>query len=225
MNEDPNKQSSDQPPRVVYVSRPAQPSAPVITEAVRQRHVNAIKRYPGLNLSEAEYVIADVKRHPIGIAIPLGSAALGIILILAGIVAYGPILRSLGISTDQAPSFGIVSLVGLILCGLLALTAYVGVWVYQANRFYLTNESVIQEIQHSLFSKRIQTINLDNIEDASFEQSGIVQMMFNYGSLRLSTEGEETTYRFRYASRPKEVTAKLTNAVEAFKNGRPVDDQ
>jgi hypothetical protein len=47
--------------------------------------------------------------------------------------------------------------------------------------------------------------------------------LFNYGLIRLSTEGDETTYRFNYASSPKKHIAVLNNAVEAFKNGRPVN--
>jgi hypothetical protein len=81
---------------------------------------------------------------------------------------------------------------------------------------------VIQEIQVSLFSRHEQTVSLVNIEDASFRQQGIIQTMFNYGSIRLSTEGDETTYRFDYVADPKQQIATLNNAVEAFKNGRPV---
>ena len=62
-----------------------------------------------------------------------------------------------------------------------------------------------------------------NIEDASYTQRGPVQQLLNYGSIRLSTEGDETTYRFDYVSNPKEEIATLNNAVEAFKNGRPVE--
>ena len=75
----------------------------------------------------------------------------------------------------------------------------------------------------SLFTRKEQTVSLANIEDASYDQKGIIQMLFNYGSIRLSTEGDETTYRFSYVANPKEQIAILNNAVEAFKNGRPVD--
>jgi hypothetical protein len=88
----------------------------------------------------------------------------------------------------------------------------------------LTNESVIQEIQLSLFSQHEQTISLGNIEDASYFQEGILQQMINYGTIRLSTQGDENTYRFTYASNPKQHIATLNNAVEAFKNGRPVEE-
>lgn len=105
---------------------------------------------------------------------------------------------------------------------LVSALSYIYVWVYQNNKFFLTNESVIQEIQVSLFSRHEQTVSLQNIEDASYRQQGILQTMFNYGSIRLSTEGDETTYRFNFVADPKRHIAILNDAVEAFKNGRPV---
>jgi hypothetical protein len=38
----------------------------------------------------------------------------------------------------------------------------------------------------------------------------------------LSTEGDETTYRFNFVADPKRHIAILNDAVEAFKNGRPL---
>ena len=71
--------------------------------------------------------------------------------------------------------------------------------------------------------RREQTVSLGSIEDASFKQNGILQTVLDYGTIRLSTEGQETTYVFRYVAHPKKQIATLNNAIEAFKNGRPVD--
>ena len=112
----------------------------------------------------------------------------------------------------------------LLFCVLVVLGGATALWVYLQNQFYMTNESVIQEIQESLFSRHEQTVSLGSIEDASFRQSGILQTMFDYGTIRLSTEGDETTYIFHYVTNPKRQIAILNNAIESFKNGRPVDD-
>ena len=61
-----------------------------------------------------------------------------------------------------------------------------------------------------------------DIEDVSFTQKGVIQNIFNYGSIRLSTEGEGTTYSFSYVNNPKETVANLSNAIESFKYGRVV---
>lgn len=211
----------DTMPRVVHITRAAEPHAPELSEETKLRHQRSVEAYPYLNISDAEYVIADVKRHPVGMAVPIASAIVVIFVVALIVAMYQPLTEQAG--TVGAPGIGFIALIGGVVCLFTALFAYISVWVFRANRFYLTNESVIQEIQESLFSKREQTINLGNIEDASYSQHGPLQLLFDYGSIRLSTEGEETTYRMNYVAHPKEQIAKLTNAVEAFKNGRPIE--
>ena len=115
--------------------------------------------------------------------------------------------------------FGII----LLFSALVVLGGAVALWVYLQNQFFMTNESVIQEVQESLFSRREQTVSLGSIEDASFKQMGVVQLLLDYGTIRLSTEGQETTYTFRFVANPKKQIAILNNAIESFKNGRPVE--
>lgn len=210
----------DQPTQVVHVSRAADPVAPEISAETKARHAASTQQYPHLNLSEAEYVVADVPRHPIGAIVPMIIGAFVIILLLTAAFSY-PLLVH-GIDNSSLPSVGLVVLVGILVSILIAAGTYVAIWVYFANKFYLTNESVIQEIQMSLLAKREQTASLANIEDVSFTQHGLLQSMLDYGSIRLSTEGDETTYRMDYVRQPRKQVALLNNAVESFKNGRPV---
>lgn len=206
----------------VHVSRAVNPAAPEIDPVTKASHEESVRLYPSLNLSEAEYVISAVRRHPIGLVLPVGITIFLIAITLSLLINFDIIMASLGMMTP--PPYGIVLLCGTLLTALFAIGGYIAVWVYMNNKFFLTNESVIQEIQISLFSKHEQTVSLTNIEDASFRQQGILQSMFDYGAIRLSTEGDETTYRFSYVSHPKQQIALLNNAVESFKNGRPVTD-
>ncbi|MDO4773629.1 MAG: PH domain-containing protein [Candidatus Saccharibacteria bacterium] len=209
-------------PQVVHTTRPLDPQPFQVSDEVRQKHEASVRRYPFLNLSEAEYVILDIKRHPIGIVIPMMITAVLAIAILAFAALYPSLITTMTVTMMPSPEmiFGIALLFVL----LTVMGGAVALWVYLQNQFFMTNESVIQEIQHSLFSRHEQTVSLGSIEDASFRQDGIVQMLFNYGTIRLSTEGEETTYVFHYVANPKRQIAILNNAIEAFKNGRPVDD-
>lgn len=224
--EDARKQSAEtgQQPQVVYMTRAVEPHEPEISPEIKAKHAESIKRYPQLNLSEGEYVISAIKRHPIGLISIWGVVGAAILLIFVGF----PILLSSGSFLGRSLSAGAIMSGGLVLlfaAVLFVLGGIIATVVYQANRFFLTNESVIQHIQTSLFSKKDQTISLANIEDASYRQQGILQTLLNYGSIRLSTEGEETTYRFNFVARPKKEVDKLNNAVEAFKNFRPVNDE
>lgn len=204
-------------PGVIHATRPIDPPELPISDEVRKKHEASKQKYPFLNLSEGEFVIDEVRRHPIGLFIPVALTVFLIACMLALMIAYPAITAG----TNLPPvSEAILPL--SMLAVLFGLGGYIVVWVYLQNMFILTNESVIQEIQHSLFSKHEQTVSLGSIEDASFTQQGPLETMLNYGNIRLSTEGEETTYRFQYVENPKRQIARLNNAVEAFKNGRPV---
>lgn len=205
-------------PSVVHASRPLEPVVEPMSEALRKKHEDSMKRYPFLNLSEGEFVMLQIKRHPIGLFLPVGLTLTILVAMAALMIAYPDIqAESLAL-----PGPGVV--IGLLLATMLLVGAggFVLIWVYLQNQFFLTNESVIQEIQHGLFSRHEQTVSLGSIEDASFKRYGILQSILDYGTMRLSTEGEETTYRFAYVENPKKQVAIVNNAVEAFKNGRPV---
>jgi hypothetical protein len=208
---------------VVHVARPLEPEQPVISPEVQVKHNNSKAQYPFLNLSAGEYVIVEVRRHPIGLVIPLFLGTFLILIAFLTLAFYPEIINSLQLTGPLANAGALIVPI-LAFVTLVALGMFIAYYVYVKNKFFLTNESVIQEIQISLFSRLEQTVSLANIEDASFTQSGILQQLFDYGDIRLSTEGDETTYRFSYVASPKDHIATLNNAVEAFKNGRPVDD-
>lgn len=212
-----------QQPQIVHIARSVQPEKMVVTPETQKRHDRSKRLYPMLNLSEGEYVISAVRRHPIGLFAPLAGGVLAIGLSLSLLVNYDIFVELMSIT---GPLADINSVAGpiLLLCLILALGMFIAIYVYVHNRFFLTNESVVQEIQHTLFSRHEQTVSLASIEDASFTQHGIFQQVFNYGDIRLSTEGDETTYRFTYVAQPRAHIAQLNDAVEAFKNGRPVGD-
>lgn len=209
--------------RVVHMSRPIDPEKPVISEATKAKHARSNELYPNLNLSDGEYVISAVRRHPIGLVLPLLVGVLLISIAFTILFNFDLAIQFLKINSDSV-SFSTILPPTITFVAFIVVATYITYYIYTNNRFFLTNESVIQEIQTGLFSKLEQTVSLSNIEDASFTQIGILQQILNYGSIRLSTEGDETTYRFSYVANPKYHIAILNNAIEAFQNGRPVDN-
>lgn len=224
MNPDQPQQPAPQPaPQTIHIARPIEPQKPVVSPEHQRRHERSKRLYPELNLSEGEYVISAVRRHPIGLVIPLALGTLIIAAALTLLTGYDQFSEALSMEGPLADA-ATMTVPILVFIALIGFGMFVAYYVYVHNRFFLTNESVIQEIQTTLFSRLEQTVSLSNIEDASFTQHGILQQVFNYGDIRLSTEGDETTYRFSYVASPKDHIARLNNAVEAFKNGRPVSD-
>ncbi len=199
---------------------PNQPN-PASQEA-EVKHKDSKQRYPGLTLSPGEYVIMIVRRHPIGlISIWFAEGVLifiAILLLGLGLFGSDVLANTFGINANG----GIVALISIFIIVLMLAIGVVSTSIYRDNHFYLTNESVIEHVRTGLFSRREKTISLGSVEDVSFSQGGILQYMLNYGSIRLSTVGDETTYRFTNVSNPRAQIATLTQAVEDFKNHRTV---
>ena len=196
---------------------------PKVIPGDKAKHEESVRLYPSLNLSEGEYVISAVKRHWIGLVIPIGITVLLIAITMALSIIY-PLLLESQRYYDYSGGEGEVFTIAVLLSLLFAIGGYVAVWVYADNRFFLTNESVIQEIRYSIFAKKEQTVSLASVEDASYSQKGILQTLFDYGSIRLSTQGSRTVYEFTYVTNPKGEIALLTDAIENFKDLRP-DEQ
>jgi uncharacterized integral membrane protein len=191
---------------------------------IQTLHEASIKKYPQLNLSAKEHVVTEVQRSKIGIYQIWIAVAVIIIVMLVLFTVLVAINRNASSSALSGQSNLPIGLLGaglIILCLAVLLGGFVSAIVYKGNRLFVTNESVIQYIQKSLFDKRQQTIGLGGIEDSSYEQIGMFAQMWHFGQIRLSTVGDETTYRFTYVTNPEQQIALISNAVESFKNGQP----
>lgn len=171
------------------------------------------KFYPSISLSNGEYVISIVRRHPIGLIVPIALGTLVVSAILIILFNYDLFVRTFSLTGSLSdPSIMIMPM--LFIAVLAAVVTYVSYFLYTSNRFFITNESIIQEIQTGLFSHSEQTVSLENIENASYSQEGIVQQLLGYGSIRVS-KNDETFYNFSFVSNPKEYLKVINDAIEA----------
>ena len=213
--------SSIEADTVAYMTRPVEMEHPFISDSTKVKHDQSVQLYPGLNLSESEYVIIEVRRHIVGVILQLLVGFILVILLLVALLNYDLVSSTLGLTGLMSNNlFGGLMIAALI--SVICLLTYFTYFIYSNNRFYLTNESVIEQIQLGLFNHKEQTISLGSIEDASYSQESLIEEMIDYGSIRLSTIGDETTYRFKFVANPKQAIDTLNTAVELFKNGRPV---
>lgn len=207
-------------PSVVHAGRSIEPQRFTISEELARKHQASVRRYPGLSLSAGEFVILDIRRHPIGMIIPILATATLILAVMLFVVTYPNLLNS-GLA-GYLPSPLVVFVIGVLLSIVAVISSAVVLWVYMRNRFFMTNESVIQEVQETIFSYVEQSVGLGSIEDASFRQSGLLPTLLNYGTIHLTVERDKSKYTFRYVLDPKRQIAVINNAIESFKNGRPV---
>lgn len=186
---------------------------------VKVRHERSQKDFPNIRLEEDEYVEFAFSRAKICLLGILGSVAGGLIIIL---LAFLFVLMHQSSIDEMGKHFLFIILFALlasaILIGLIAMR------IYNGNKLIITNKHVIQFIMNSLVSNSVNIIDLGSIEDASFRQDSIWQKLFHFGTLRLSTVGDETTYTFKYSDIAPEdlktITKLITSAKKITKKGK-----
>lgn len=183
---------------------------------VKIRHERSKKDFPTLKLEDDEYVEFAFRRAKICLLMILGAVVLSMIVIL---LAFLLVLMGQSMLDDMGRNF-----VFIILFTLLAAAVLIGavaVMIYYGNKFFVTNKRVIQMIMTSPVSNSVNMIDLSSIEDASFHQDGILQTFLHYGTLRLATVGDETTYTFKYSDISDEDLKGVTKLItDAKKRGR-----
>lgn len=181
------------------------------------RHNRSVKDFPQLKLEDDEYVEFAFRRAKICLMAIFGGVILGlaIILVLFLVASFDN-----GMMADGAGR----SLMGIILIALLLAVLLIGVislMVYSGNRMFITNKHVIQFVMQSPMATSVNIIDLQSVEDASFRQEGMLQKIFGYGVLRLSTVSDETTYTFPYSdiksSELKAISKLITEAKKTKK--------
>ena len=162
-------------------------------------------------LEDDEYVEFAFKRAKICLFLIFGGVGLGLAVVL---LAFLLVLMGQSMIDEMGRNFLFIILAALlaaaIIIGLISLT------VHRGNKLFITNRRVIQMVMTSPVVNSVNIIDLSSVEDASFRQENLLQSLFHYGTLRLSTVGDETTYTFKYSDitgeQLKEVTDLISNA-------------
>ena len=169
---------------------------------VRLRHSKSAAKYPNLDLSAEEYVVIDVERSIWGLV----QIWLVTLIAFLTVIAMTRLMINLtGISQN-----GVI--VGLI-AGFVCIAGGIIIsYIFRQNFFIVTNERIFAKTQYSLFSYHDQSVEIEHIEDCSYQQAGFFQTVLGYGSIRLSTVGNEHTYHFAFVKDP-EAQFRIVNRV------------
>lgn len=177
------------------------------------RHERSKRDFPGLKLDDDEYVEYFFKRAKICLWVIFGTTFVGLVIVL---LAFLFILMNQSSIDEMGRNFMFIMLFALLAAALLICV--ISLRIYNGNRLYISNKHVMQMVMNTPLSTSVNIIDLESVEDASFRQDGFFQKLFHYGTFRLATVGEETTYTFTYSDiTPEElkgVTELITNAKE-----------
>lgn len=177
----------------------------------------------GISLEAGERIVLEIKRTKI---IP--------ILIFAGACLASILLFALYILINAGNSFvfaldtngrAFFLLVIAIVLGTVWIATLISLNVYTTNKLFVTNKRLIQRVANSLFDTAMNVIDLVSVEDVSFKQAGLFEHLFEVGTLRMSTIGDETTYVFKYLDTPTDELETITHFVHIEKGEIPADDE
>ena len=185
---------------------------------VKIRHARSKKDFPSLKLEDDEYVEFAFRRSKLCLMAIFGGVTAGLAMIL---LVFLLVLLGQNTLDEMGRNFMYIILTCLVVAALII--GLVALVVYKGNKMFITNKRVIQMVMKSPVATSVNIIDLVSIEDASFHQSGLMQKIFRYGTLRLSTVGDETTYTFPYSDiAPAELKAVSKLISEAKQRDREV---
>ena len=160
-----------------------------------------VERYPEIAENDKEQLVADVRRHWLGRLIILFTGGLLILLMLGFALFLPSLTKGMGVTfTNQVKVM--VSLLFIIIAGLIAVGTFITLWIYNQNRMLITDENVVEVRQIGIFSHRVAHLNMINVEDVAVIRKGILQTLFNYGTMTIETAGEEENFAFPNTPNP-----------------------
>ncbi len=183
------------------------------------RHERSKKDFPMLNLEDDEYVEYAFKRANICLMLIMAGTGIGVIIILLGFLL---VLLGQSMIDEMGKRFLFIMLFALFAS--VIIIRIVAIKTYRGNRLFITNQRVVQHLMTSLVSSSVNAIDLTGVEDVSFHQDGILPRIFHYGTLRLATVGDETTYTFKYSDiSPEDMKAISKMITDAKKRDKKND--
>jgi len=163
-----------------------------------------------IDFDEAE--IATIHRHIFGIVILYIQAGIGTLAALLLIYFLLPAF----VSTPQTNVYQIVAMLSIVLIGLMMLIVFVATVIYRESKLVITTHNITQVLQRGLFSRKTSQLTLANVEDVTAIQSGFFATMFNYGTLKVETAGEQANFVFNFCPYPSICAKQILEAREKF---------
>jgi len=183
-----------------------------MNEDIQKLHAESKMKYPKLKLEDDEYVIYAFRRVRIHLTTIGITSMIGLILTptIYAIIAANSTLDEMGKN--------FLGLIFIVIAAVIFIATIFATMLHFGNKLFVTNNRVMQFSMLSPFSTSYNVIDLSSIEDVSFHQTNILQKIFGFGTLRLATVGDETTYTLKYTIATADQINKITRLVSDDKD-------
>jgi len=163
-------------------------------------------------LEPGECVLKVVRRSIVGLIAIYLVTTIAVVAIVTLIIVISPATFE---STGNQDSGSISAIFGLSAL-LLALILFSITHVYRQSRLLVTDRSLVQIMQKTLFIRKVSRLSMSNVEDVSEEQRGILAAIFNYGTLTVQTAGTMENFIFTLCPNPASLADRIIEAREAY---------
>ncbi|MEK7102854.1 MAG: PH domain-containing protein [Patescibacteria group bacterium] len=164
-----------------------------------------------LHLLPDEYVIVELRRHPLVVFFDL--LLFGFLMLIPLIIYAFIYLGNIAIS-DYPVVMAFVVLATSIYYLYIWLFTLHSLMDYVLDIWVITNERIIDMEQKGLFSMSLSEQEIHRIQDMTAEVNGILPTLFNYGNVYIQTAGEKERFIFKQVRNPKGVVQILSHLLE-----------
>ncbi len=199
----------------------------IAPEVIELRHQRSVEQFPNIKFHDQEFVMLTIRKHPLELAL-IWAVAIVMMIVIAVIgmmatnfiTSSGPASFSTGIELSGGRVLLFLIFIALIV--LVIIFAAIGTVIHRSNYLVLTTEKLVQYVMFGLFNNKIQTVDLNGVEDVSSMKTGLLQSILNIGVLKMSTVGDESTYTINFIADPVTKAEMVNEVVQAVKNERPL---
>lgn len=163
-------------------------------------------------LAPGEQVITEVRQSIIGLIKIYLIALIAVAAITTLIIVLAPDF----FKTSGSSISGSLSAAMLLSAILLVLIFYTATYIYRQSKLLITDRSLIQILQKSLFIRKVSRLSMADVEDVSTDRRGILASIFNYGTLTVETAGEIENFVFPYCPNPEKYADQIIEARQSF---------
>lgn len=134
-----------------------------------------------------------IRRHPV---IFIGETLIILILLIIGVIG---LVVARGVFDPPAEQIGLAILsFYFFFVWFLYLVFFI---TYYFDITFLTNERLVEVAQKNLFAREESEVTLDHVQNVTARQTGVLQTVFNFGTVIVETAGEGTGPTGRLAGR------------------------
>lgn len=163
-------------------------------------------------LEQGEKVLLVIRRSIVGL---LGIYTASFVAVGA-LVTLVIVLSPDTFNTSSSKISGALSAVIVLAAVLLTLILFTATYVYRQSRLLITDRSLVQITQKTLFNRKVSRLSMSNVEDVNEEQRGILGSLFNYGTLNIQTAGAKDNFIFTYCPGPSKLADRVIEARQAY---------